>query len=172
MKNAIISIMKNAIISIACAAAILCSAARASDDELRKAIYDCVVKDMGGQAKYDSFVRATDNRYKDWANNNNDMSFKVFLDNKLLEKAPAVKGGEVKPLKEFLQWLSLYYAKDEPFPSYADKISDQDRADMKEMLVPDTFDWKRVSEFIKRKAKEFTDKGKKDEKTAQATAER
>src|SRR5579872_2094071 len=88
----------------------LCLAARASDDEFRKAIYDCVVKDMGENA-FKRFVKAADDKYEEWQKDNGGMAFKVYLDSKLLEKAPSVRGGEVEPVKEFIQWHALYYLK-------------------------------------------------------------
>jgi len=103
--------------------------------------------------EWQKFVKTTKSKYESWVNDYQDGNLKRYLDDKLLEIAPSVMGGNVKALKKMTFWVALYREFDEPPPGYLAEVATKYQKDLDEALKD--FTWERAAEMIKNRKKDL-----------------
>jgi len=129
--------------------------------EVPEIAYDIMRKDLK-PTDWRKFVKRAQDSYETWAGDNPSGNFKRFLDDRLLQVALGVPSGEIKTLKKFICWLSLYREFGEPAPSYIRDIAEENKKDLDSLL--EDFSWERASELVKKKKKDYDGKEKSRQK--------
>jgi hypothetical protein len=104
-------------------------------------------------AEWNQYVKSANAKFQTWISDNPDGNIKRYLDDKLIEIAPAVIGGNVKALKKMTLWTALYREFNEPAPEYLQEIATKYQKDLDEVLVD--FTWEKAAERIKNRGKDL-----------------
>ncbi|HYG75292.1 MAG TPA: hypothetical protein VEK08_09850 [Planctomycetota bacterium] len=124
--------------------------ASASSKEVSEIAYEIARKEMS-EANWKSHVRKARQNFETWSNDNNDGSMKRYLDDKLVQIAPAALSGDVKDLKRLVFWIALYVEFGEQQHSRLQEVALTHGEDFEEVLAD--FSWERAAQKIKMRKK-------------------
>ena len=152
----------NHLVSICCLAVALGFAveARAARD-LPSIAYDIMRKDLN-ERQWAEYVKKSNDRYREWSDENGDRDLKIFLDDRLLQLGLAARSGKIENLKKFVYFLSLYKQWKELAPKYIRDVAEKNRQDLDDLLAE--FTWERASQLVKKKVKEHDETKRKEKK--------
>ena len=112
--------------------------------------------------EWKTFLKKTQSRFETWEHDNQTGDMNQFLNDKLLEIAPSVKGGDVKALKKFVFWLALYYEFKQLPPSYIREVKPEYRKEIDQFMSD--LNWERAAEIIKDNVKKYDEEQKAKDK--------
>jgi hypothetical protein len=135
--------------ALACVVLVLCAWGTSARDIVDIA-FELKDKEMKAE-EWQDFVKATKTKYETWVNDYEDGNLKRYLDDKLLQIAPGVMGGNVKALKNMTFWVALYREFNEPPPNYLAEVSVKYQKELDDALKD--FSWERTAEMIKNRKK-------------------
>jgi len=135
----------------------------AQDDvkSFQEIAYDVAQKEMKPE-EWKTFLKKTQSRFETWEHDNQTGDMNQFLNDKLLEIAPSVKGGDVKALKKFVFWLALYYEFKQLPPSYIREVKPEYRKEIDQFMSD--LNWERAAEIIKDNVKKYDEEQKAKDK--------
>jgi len=117
--------------------------------------YDITIKDLKPE-EWNKFCKKAKDRYEQWSKDNQGSGdLNQFLNDKLLEIAPSVKGGKIEALKKFVYWLALYQQYNQLPPEYIREVKPEYRDQLDTLLQ--NFQWETLANMIKDNVKKYED---------------
>jgi hypothetical protein len=124
--------------------------------------YDIARKQMS-QAEWDKYCKDTEARFRTWVNDHDGSGdLGNYLNEKLLEIAPAARGGDVPALKRLVPFIALYHHFKEQPPERLASISQKYITELEELAAD--FTWEKLSASVKRHAKDIEQDSQKQKK--------
>jgi hypothetical protein len=119
--------------------------------------YNITQKEMKSE-EWKAFLKKTKDRFATWESDNHGGDINQFLNDKLLEIAPSVKGGNIKALKNFVFWLALYHEFKQLPPEYIREVKPEYRQEIEGFL--NDMNWERAAQMIKDNVKKYDEEQK------------